>query len=322
MLPEINVNVTEALPNSKLMLYSMARCEALLQTSRHHLQFLGSHAGSHYHPFPKRDRTRPFQKKTKAAKKKPRIIDNPDELLKSMQTKINKTLLKPLAFPYYLCGGVPGKTVLDNVLLHLGAPTLVTVDIKSFFRKITNRQVYRVWREVLDCSPRIAALLTQLTTFERHLPQGAPTSSLLANLVIFSIDPPIRKECARLGIQYSTWVDDLAFSGKDPREVISVIVASLRHAGFSVSHKKLKVMGSGSRKVLNGVLVSRFPGVLPDRTARLRSGIHKLRTNQVATHEIDKYIRQLQGGITYIASISPSKATKLRNELQEVLADR
>jgi RNA-directed DNA polymerase len=320
MRPEVAVNASEELPHSKLGLYSVAKCEALLQTSRQHLRHLAGSAGSHYHPFPKRERSRPFQKKTKPQKKNPRIIDNPDGALKSAQTRINKNLLKPLAFPHYLCGGIPGKTVLDNVLLHLGAPALVTVDIKSFFRRITNRQVYRVWRETLDCSPRIAALLTRLTTFERHLPQGAPTSSLLANLVLFSIDQPIRDECARRGIQYSTWVDDLAFSGKNPREVISAVVASLRRAAFSISHKKLKIMGSGSRKVLNGVLMGRFPGVLPERISRLRSGIHKLRTKQVAAHDVEKYIRQLQGGITYIASIKPQKAAKLREELQEALA--
>ena len=210
--------------------------------------------------------------------------------------------------------------MLDNVFLHLDAPVLVTVDIKSFFRKITNRQVYRVWRGILNCSPKIAALLTQLTTFERHLPQGSPTSSLLANLVLFSIDRPIREECARRGVTYSTWVDDLAFSGEEARAVILAVVASLRHAGFSISHKKLHVMGPGTRKVLNGVLMGRFPNVLPERMARLRSGIHKLRTNQVAAHETDKYVRRLQGSILYVGSIAPRKAAKLKKELEEAMA--
>lgn len=316
---EIHVTAQEELPNSKLNLYSMARLEALLKTSREHLASIAGYAGTYYRPFEKQERHRPFQKKINPSKKRPRIIDNPGKELKIIQTKINNELLKSVTFPNYLCGGVPGKSVLDNVLMHVGAPVLVTVDIKSFFRRITNHQVYHVWRNVLDCSTKIAALLTQLTTFERHLPQGAPTSSLIANLVMFSIDGPIREDCARRGVVYSTWVDDLAFSGKDAREVVLVVVSSLRHAGFSISHKKLHVMGPGTRKVLNGVLMCRFPNVLLERITRLRSGIHKLRTKQVALNEIENYVRRLQGGIHYVGSIAPRKAAKLRKELKEVI---
>lgn len=317
MFPEAHVSAREELLDGKLHLYSMGRFESLLNTSREHLRLLASGAGSSYRPFPKRQRLRPFQKKFKPAKI--RIIDNPDDALKDFQSRINEKLLKCIAFPHYLCGGVSGKTILDNVLMHFGAAVLVSVDIKSFFRRISNRQVYRVWRETLDCSPRIAALLTQLTTFERHLPQGAPTSSLLANLVLYSVDQPIRDECASRGVTYSTWVDDLAFSGRDARSVISAVVESLRAAGFSISHKKLKVMGPGTRRVLNGVLLGRFPSVLPDRISRLRSGIHKLRMNEVPSGQVDKYIRQLEGGITFVASIVPHKAGRLRSELNGVL---
>jgi hypothetical protein len=313
MLPDTDVQ--EQPPDAKLNLYSMATCETLLGADRDHLRLVADNAGSYYRPFPKRDRVRPFQKNPARTKKAPRQIDNPCGELKILQKRINVKLLKPLVFPHYLCGGVPGKSLLDNVLLHLGAPVLVTVDIKSFFRRITNLQVYEVWKSTLNCSPKIAALLTQLTTFERHLPQGAPTSSLLANLVMHSIDESIRRECARRGVTYSTWVDDLAFSGREAPEVVPVAVASLRAAGFSVSHRKLKIMGPGARKVLNGILMGRFPGVLPDRIARLRSGIHKLRTNQVAANDIERYVQQLEGGITYVASIAPRKGAKLRREL-------
>jgi hypothetical protein len=77
-------------------------------------------------------------------------------------------------------------------------------------------------------------------------------------------------------------------------------------------------MGPGTRKVLNGILVGRFPSVLPDRIARLRSGIHKLRTNQVAASDTERYVQQLDGGIVYVASIDPRKGAKLRQELRSV----
>jgi hypothetical protein len=308
----------EKLLANALELYSMAKLEAVLGTSREHLRFLAGHSGALYKPFQKRDKARPFAKKEKTPKKKPRIIDNPLDHLKVVQKGINRQLLEIVAFPDYILGGVPRKRVLDNVMLHLGAPVLVTLDIKNFFRRITNIQVYEVWRDVLDCSPKLAALLTRLTTFERHLPQGAPTSSLLANLVLHSCDFSIRDECRRRGVTYSTWVDDLAFSGREAREVISVAVRALTLAGFAVSHRKLRVMGPATRKVLNGVLLNRFPGAVPEYLKRIRSGIHKLQMGLVPPLESDKYVRSLLGAINHISSIEPKKGAKLRNRLEAI----
>jgi hypothetical protein len=207
-------------------------------------------------------------------------------------------------------------------MLHLGAPVLVTVDIKSFFPTISNRQVYRVWREALKCSPEIAGILTKLTTFERHLPQGSPASSLLANLVLTCSDTDLWLQCMRLGVTYSTWVDDLAFSGGNAREVIAASTQCLQKAGFAISHKKLKLMGPGTRKVLNGVLLSLAPSVLPERLSQLRSAIHKVTTREVPEENLDDYLLRVRGRITYVGSINPKKGTNLQLQLQSALGDR
>jgi RNA-directed DNA polymerase len=319
MDPSRDANTLEGPPETAIDLYSVAKLEALLGTDRNRLYAIAERAGSYYRPFPKREKSRPFPKKFKVPKKSLRLIDNPQGELKDLQSKINAALLRPLRFPRYICGGVPGKTILDNVLMHLGAPVLVTLDVRSFFPSITNRQVYNVWRNVLNCSPKIARILTRLTTFERRLPQGAPTSTPLANLVLLASDQDIRRECAAQSVTYSTWVDDLAFSGENARDVINTAVACLRTAGLSVSHRKLKIMGPGTRKTLTGVLLAQFPGVLPERLARLRSGIHKLSTGDVNDNEVENYASRLQGGIAYVASIDPRKGAKLATELRSAM---
>jgi RNA-directed DNA polymerase len=321
MLPMPDDTPRAEILETKLNLCSLAKLETLLGTSRASIRSVSANSGSYYRPFEKKDKKRPFQKVFRSKPKAPRQIDNPEGELKVLQKKIHTVLLKPLVFPYYLCGGVPGKTVLDNIAIHLHAPYLVTLDIKKFFRRISSLQVYKVWQESLNCSPRISAILTRLTTFERHLPQGAPTSSLIANLVLFSVDHKIRDECVRQSVKYSTWVDDLAFSGKNAVHVINVAVQCLHAAGFSVPHKKLKRMGPGTRKLLNGVLLNRFPGVLSDRLNQLRSGIHKLKCGQVASSELEKYVVRLQGGIAHVTSIDPRKGTKLKKALLQVMAE-
>jgi hypothetical protein len=264
---------------AKVCFSSINELEFLLGMSRHELRALAAVAGSCYKPFYQTKKKRPFQKI--ASVSKPRKIDNPDEKLKRVQRSINEMLLKPILFPSYIRGGIDGRDVISNVSMHFGAKTLVKLDIRAFFPSVTTQQIYTVWRVQLKCSPRISKLLTKLTTFERHLPQGAPTSTLLANLVLLTVDSPIREKCESQGIAYSSWIDDLAFSGDNARSVIQTAVAALKTAGFAVSHKKLIIQGPADSKVLNGILMGHFLSVPPERLAWIRSGIHKLATRQV-----------------------------------------
>jgi RNA-directed DNA polymerase len=319
MPQSIERTATEIPRIGKLDLYSINKLEALLGSTRDQIRYVANHAGAYYEPFPKKDRIRPFQKKLKPRKK--RIIDNPTGKLKDLQKKVQRNLLRPIPLPEYLCGGVKGRTLLDNVTMHLGARVLVTMDIRSFFPSITDKHVYFVWRQMLNCSTRIAEILTKLSTFERHLPQGAPTSTTLANLVLCSLDAPIRSACEQRNVRYSTWVDDLAFSGDSAREIINVAVRALNRSGFAVSHKKTKIMGAGSRKVLTKVLMGCFPTALPERLSQLRSGIHKLRSRQVPNGKLVAYLRSLGGSINQVTSIDPRKGKRLRSELAIVLKD-
>ena len=303
---------------TELSLYSLPKLEVTLGIRRDVLRQVARRASVYYEPFFKTTKPLPFQRKR--SKSKTRTIDNPIEPLKGIQERINGKLLSPIRLPSYICGGVRGKTVLHNVALHLGAKCLVTVDIRDFFPSITNKHVYYVWRNVLDCSSEISALLTQLTSVNHHLPQGAGTSTMLSNLVLYSIDEPIRAKCKELDIKYSTWVDDLAFSGECPQKVIGLVVQTMAKNGFRLSRKKIRVMGPGSRKVLNGVLMNKHPNVLPERLSQIRSGIHKLRTGQVAQSYQSRYVRSLEGRIAHVQTINPRKGAKLRTDLDEVKA--
>ena len=296
----------------QLSIKSLRKLEFSLGVSRATLHSVALNAEAYYSPFPQLPRTRPFQKIFTPGKK--RIIDNPTEPLRTIQKRIQKRLLATLDLPYYLCGGVRGRNLLDNVTMHLGAPVIVAVDIKDFFPSIDNRRVYQVWSDLLRCSAEISGLLTRLTTRMHHLPKGSSTSTMLANLALFSVDAPIREACAKMDIRYSTWVDDLAFSGPKSRDILPLVVRTLKDAGFAVSRKKVRVMGRGTRQSLNGILLGRFPNALPERVKQLRAGIHKLRSRQVPLTNQKDYILRLGSSIAQVSSINPEKGARLRAE--------
>ena len=301
---------------TRLDLYSLSHLEVILGTDRKQLNSLAAHAASYYEPFFKRHRARPFQRLLRPPKK--RLIDNPIDPLKTIQKRIQKRLLGPIALPDNFLGGVPGRNLRENALLHLNAKTLVVIDIKNFFPSITPDHVYKVWRGTLNCSTSIASLLTKLTTFRGYLPQGAPTSTHLANLVLASHDSEIRTLCEARRIVYSTWVDDLAFSGDTPQQLIGDVIKILGQAGFTVSHRKIKIMGPGSRKTLNKLVLSRVPAVDRKYVAQIRSAIHKLRTHAVQPSAREAYLRGLSGRINYLRLFDPERAARIERDLNDL----
>lgn len=298
-----------------LDLYSARQLEILLGRSRTELKDLASNAIRYYEPFPLRPKERRFAKKTEPRKK--RWIDHPVDPLKAIQSRIQERLLSSLVLPEHLLGGVRGKSVLHNAQLHLGARYLVTIDIKNFFPSITPGQVRRVFRQILNCSPAVSYLLTGLTTCRGRLPQGAPTSPLLANLVLSGFDGEIRSVCLENGIRYSTWIDDLAFSGNSAPKIIGPVVETLMKAGFRVAHRKIELMGPRDRKVLNKLVLGKFVTVQKQYKGRIRAGIHNLKCGKVAADEIGAYVEGLNGNIGYLRLFDPKKAAQLQQQLKD-----
>jgi RNA-directed DNA polymerase len=304
----------------RLELGSLRLLEQVLKTDRALILELAARADSLYKEFPQPPKKKWFPRLPPSATKV-RILVDPDPKLKKIQKQINK-LLARVELPGYCFGGVKGKNLLDNVRMHLDAPCLITLDISSFFPSVSAKKVFHVWHRVLGCNPRISRLLTKMTTRKGCLPQGAPTSPAIANLYLMSIDKPIRDYCDGHGLRYSSWIDDLAFSGKNPRAVIPLVVHTLGVHGLRLSRRKIRIMGPGSRKILTGILMNKFPSVVGVRISSIRSGVHKLRTRQVPVDEMSDFVRSLDASIRFIEDVVDGRAvkavSKLRTEFDEL----
>ena len=301
----------------KLNIVSGNRLAEMLSVPKEKLVSLSATAKLGYDPFPRTRPLRPFQKSPAS---KPRQIDNPQQELSWLQKRIHKRLLRPICFPEHVLGGVKKRSVLDNAERHLDATLLVTLDITACFPSISNLHVYRVWRNLLGCSLPVAELLTRLTTYDRHLPQGAATSPLLANLFIWMIDEPIRKACADGFVTYSTWIDDLAFSGEHARDLIQVAASTLAHHGLHISRRKIKIMGASAVKLLTGTRLGQGKVRTPkDKLSRIRSGIHKLREGLIPSLDQEKYIQRLVAQLRFVEQLCPKDARFYTKQLSETI---
>lgn len=305
---------------AKLRIQSVNRLGNLLKIPPEKLLSLSASPNASYRPFDRVRGKRPFQIKPRS---QPRQIDNPLKNLTWAQKRLNRRLLAPTCFPEHVFGGIRKRSVLDNAEYHNGAALLVTIDIKQCFPSITNKHVYDIWRELLGCAPPVASLLTRLTTFDRHLPQGAATSPMLANLLIWMIDAPIRVACEDLGVVYSTWIDDLAFSGQRARELIQIAAETLRANGLRISRKKVHIMGPRTAKLITGTRLGTVTIRAPyEKLSRIRSGIYKFECGLVDADETEMYLRGLIGQLRFIHQLCPKDAVKYAAQLRRVTAGR
>jgi RNA-directed DNA polymerase len=172
----------------------------------------------------------PFDHRRERGRGKWRHIDNPTGNLKAIQARIYKQILQSLALPETVTGGVRGRSVRDHAAPHVGQPALVTLDLRACFPRIDHHAINRVFRR-LGYSPTIAHVLTQLTTFQRSLPQGAPTSPALANLALLNLHVELQEIAQERGLVLTQYVDDIAMSGAGAQDAIEPVVQAIMRYG-------------------------------------------------------------------------------------------
>jgi RNA-directed DNA polymerase len=310
-------------PKNRPGIKSLRDLEVRLGISRTTLRGIADGIQDHYRPFPQQKKEKPFQRPKPNATKKLRYIDNPSDELKRVQRRINVAVLKPILLPQYLHGAAPGKTIKTNAMAHLKAKTLVKMDITSYFPSLSNDHIYRVWSETIGCSPRIANLLTRLTTYNRHLPQGAPTSSALANIYLSSLMPEIIDMSIDRQVEVTAYVDDVICSGEKARSLMEPIRKALAKDGLKLASKKRKILGPKKAKVVTGVRLGRDGTRAPhEKLKDIRAGIHKLTIGVSLPGGRKRYLESINAKLRHIESLCPRDGIKLRKQLENALNQR
>ena len=117
-----------------------------------------------------------------------RVLHVPPETLKWVQRRIHEVLLRPFKWPSPVHGFVSRRSHLTAAARHRGQSALLTIDFKTAFDHLKHFHVYRVFVTRLHLDPRVAYWLAELATHRTRLPQGAPSSPLIFNLVALDLD--------------------------------------------------------------------------------------------------------------------------------------
>ncbi|MCU8266293.1 reverse transcriptase family protein [Vibrio vulnificus] len=312
-----------------------------------------------------KDYYRIFAIRKKDTKSK-RYICVPSKNLLRVQKYINQFILHNLKSHPSSMAYNKGCKIVDVANVHRQAKWLLKIDIEDFFENISEVDIYKIfvssgYSKLL--SFQLARLCTRIVPYQKEhaekyshsrwrahkkynnknynfhvigsLPQGAPTSPLLANLVLRELDEKITKIALSYGVSYTRYSDDLTFSSCDTKfgrkncyRLIREIYDSLYSNGFSPKKSKTKIISPGSRKIVLGLLVDgNKPKLTKEFKANILRHLHFCNLESVgpvqhAKHQkFDSVIgfkNHLKGLVSYSLSVDPKFGSKVKSLYESI----
>lgn len=285
-----------------------------------------------------------------------RAISSPEPVLMDVQRWILHRVLATCNTHAASFAYQQGRSIVDCAAMHVGARWLVKVDVHNFFPSIREREVFPIFADL--GYPRLLSLeLTRICTritgpgdpVMRHdryqgkapydvsvtgsLPQGAPTSGMLANVVMKQADQALMVYADEQGLVFTRYSDDIVFSctGEFSREKASAVVRraaqTLKSQGLSIHWAKTRIITPGARKVVLGLLVDGDqPRLLPEFKRRLDvhlRGVERFGLPQHATHRhfasILSMVNHVDGCIAFASSVDRDYADKFADRWDSAL---
>ena len=226
-----------------------------------------------------------------------RLIEAPTKTLKYIQRLLHESLTQIYGPHPAVHGFLPGRSVITNAERHLQSRYVLNVDLQDFFWSITRRRVYgRLTAEPYSLNGKVANVIASLSTNSYlRLPQGSPSSPVIANMVAAELDTELVNLSRSFGCWYTRYADDITIS--TPRGELSPELARYPHSfgtgqvvigdkltdaierhGFRINHRKSRLQSYWTRQVCTGLVVNGCR-VSPPRpyVRRLRSLVHHWR---------------------------------------------
>lgn len=225
-------------------------------------------------------------------------------------------------------GFIKGRGAVTNASAHQTRPYLLNLDLRNYFGVISHRRVLGMLR-ALGLKEETALAVCAICVGNNQLPQGAPTSPILSNMIAYRLDRDLMSLAKANRLRYTRYADDISFSsyvmpttlfegGVPPPGRVSVAQLSiaLRSAvlsnGFDINPKKVWFSGPKSRKEVTGLIVNEFTNVRRSFVRNLRAALYKVEKLGIAEAEKEYHARYgttaslkqiLRGRLEWIAHV-------------------
>jgi retron-type reverse transcriptase len=271
--------------------------------------------------------TEQFYKLARIPKRKSgqfRELSLPFKTLKEVQRWILHNILYKIEVSSYAKGFKVNESIVENAKPHVKKECVLKIDLKNFFDNISYNSVFRVFN-YYGYTKEVSFFLARLCTFKGRLPQGAPTSPYLSNIICKRLDKRLSAFATVNNFQYTRYADDITFSGKRKLEKkVDYICDIIENEKFIINKEKLKIQFKTRRQMVTGLIVNEKLSVPMETKKLLRQQIYYCKTYGVSSHmawlEIDKsnYKDYLYGLAYFIKMVEPGNGEKFLKGLDEI----
>lgn len=262
-----------------------------------------------------------------------RTIEDPVKKLKAIQRTLNQYLqawyftVKPAPVHGFCISSDMEDPIgiMSNAKTHLGKPFLLNMDFQDYFHQVSNDDVIKNLGLILKkCPKETINTLANLTTYNQHLPMGAPTSPVLANICTRELDATLINVCNNTGFTYTRFADDLSFSAEKPitKLDLEILETTIRQQGFDINHSKTKLYNEQDTKMVTGLVLSENTLTLPPNyLPQLLKEIERYNTTReveyryqtsMSNKKIKLFEQELMGKINFAEMVLGSNHTTLQ----------
>ena len=220
-----------------------------------------------------------------------RIISSPNRQLKYIQRVLKKGFEE-----YYstnnsfksVHGFIANKSIATNAEKHINKDFILNLDLKDFFPSITFHRVRHLLnsKKAFNFPDNISIMIANLVTNKNKLPQGAPTSPVISNIICHNMDMYFEKWMRSHDnkITYTRYADDITFSGnldalslvynKDTKELKQNIARVIAKNIFKLNTEKTRIQFYWTHQEVTGIKVNKQKNVNKHYLYKLRSLVH------------------------------------------------
>lgn len=253
-----------------------------------------------------------------------RKISIPSVGLKYVQRWILDNVLYKMNCSQYAFGFVPEYSIVHHARKHLNKDVVITMDFKDFFPSIKFETVFKIFN-YYGYTNELSFMFAKLCTHFEKLPQGAPTSPYISNIVCLKLDKRLGKLCEKLDASYSRYADDLTFSGsKGLRDCLDIFRSIISDEGFEINEEKTRIRQRYEQQKVTGLIVNEKLSV-PSETKRfLKQQIYFCKKFGVINHmdrcEIERsnYKEYLYGLAFFIKMVEEDVGNMFIEELHSI----
>lgn len=273
-----------------------------------------------------------------------RLIAAPMPRLKSVQYWILENILYKIGIHDAANGFTINRSIVTNAEKHVNKEVVINLDLKNFFPSISYVRVRGLFRK-LGYSEQVATILALLctepdvdevvldgTTYfiaknTRHLPQGAPTSPAITNILCRKLDARLQGLANKKGFTYTRYADDLTFSASGKKiligKLLKLVTKIVKKEGFTLHPDKLRIMRKANKQEVTGITVNEKLNVDRKTLKRFRALLFQIEKDGLAGKSWNNstdLLKSIQGYANFVNMVNPEKGATLLTKVKMITA--